>query len=1328
MRLCKVKKTSMLRIAVIFTFVLLIGLLVIQAEAQIDGSLGQQSKPTALPTPTIVASKSDLDAVETAVFNEIANRKQNEFLFSAYSTRLDKVEISADSQYAYAWMGIVDPTTGESIPTEPGLALLQFDGVEWQVTFPVDTNWESLLNDIPPDLIPTVEKDAWLNQNAVYADVLPVAPISGYRLPWEAGRTVYLSGSVAHDEYIPSGNSHYAFDFYIPGVMFNLFSSRAGTVYMYHDSQPNGDDNSPGNYLVLKDTTTNPVTYQLYLHLAQASIPPELRNIGAQVARGQFIGVADDTGASTGHHLHFQVHTNPSSYWGKAVDIIFDDVDINGGRPRIQKDKPYCTWAGDVCNSFRTAYVSGNTKSDPNPPTGNIIGFINGDLIDTASVDIFGWAVDEESGLRNVQIIASYNNEMHDIGPVYTSSPFSFTFNVCQAGVLDGPVSLGLRISDQQSNIAFLPGLVTLTKNYRCTIPPAPCQANSNQVALFSLPDFQGECVILNTGSFLANSFGSVGDNNLESIQIGNNVMATLFADLNYSGRAATLLEDNSNLSDDLVNSNAVSSIIVVPKTQNPSIPQPVWPYPNSTYTPGYPLTLYWRNTGGTTEFQAQILDSSGTKNPIASEWMKVPYWTLGSELDFLVPGTYTWQVRGRNQSGTSSWSIPIGLTVLESAPAGSIQGGLPFQDDVEVLRDWTATGLWHREAGMSPIPAHSGNYYWWFGEASNGDERYFSAKQGTLTSPNFDLPAGSAYFLRFWYAYQTESMMDFWDQRWVQISVDGGPFLNQLQLSGETMNSTGYAVWLPSPVVDLSNFAGSSIRIRFIFDTIEPSGNKPDNDFEGWFIDDISITTQPSPSCPNLNEPNGTPEQATVLTYSPSSMITTEICPNGDLDFYKFWGIAGDLVAANTDAQNQGSSLDTVLTLYDSDGRSILTENDDEDNAGGILDSLLVYRIRRTGWYYLKVRSWDYPAGGASYTYTLRLLSDDSPPTIDLLMPDGGFYRANPIILHAQAVDHESAIDRVRFYWHNLDWSNPVWDYIGEGVMNGGIWEVSFDPSSKLEGSGGAFYAIAYDLSGNTASDGAWNQILDFTPPLTSIQKLSPTQTTNLIHLQWQGQDALSGVKGYDVEVSVDGGAWTSAGNRYFQPQTSTYYPVAPGHLYAYRIRGIDQAGNLESYPSVEDTVTYVPSANDLCNNLDEFENDNTSNQAYMVTLDGLVREHNFCNPNQVNFTGDQDWIHFQATANQQITVMASPDPGSPAFIKLVLYQKVGNNLVEFKQVESSGYGLPVWLNWTAPDPQEYYLFSSSVNPALIGKGAGYWMQVYPGPPRIVTLPVLQK
>jgi len=1323
-----IQNISKLRIAIVALVAFFIFWVSIKVNAQDNRLPVSQVKSTAVPTPTASGTGKDLEAIEAAVFDEIASRKQEEFLYSTFGTRLDKIEISTDNQYAYAWMGIVNPLTQESMPSEPGLALLRFDGMEWQVVLPSDPEWETWLEDAPGDLIPQGEKDVWQEMNAVYADALPLTPIAGYRLPWEAGRTVYLSGSVAHDEYITSGNSHFAFDFYIPATMFNVFASRAGTVYMFHDSQPNGDENSPGNYLVLKDTTTYPVTYQLYLHLAQASIPPELRSIGTPVARGQFIGIADDTGASTGHHLHYQVHTNPSSYWGRAVDITFDDVSINGGRPRILKDKPYCTWAEDVCNTFQTSYISGNTKSDPNPPTGDLIGLSNGQIINSSSFDISGWAADAESGLRSIQVIAAFNNTMHDIGPVFTTSPFSFTFDVCQAGVADGPLSLGLRIMDKQSNIAYLPGLVTLTKNYRCVTPPATCQAGANQVALFDSPDYHGACVVLNPGSYLSSALGAVGDDNLESIKIGANVMATLFVDNSYQGRSQTVFNDNSNLRDDLVNVNSVSSLIIAAKSQPPAIPQPIFPADNDIYIPGNPLTFYWRNVNGAAEFQVQIVNQANPDSPLISNWLDVPYWSLGADLAFLSPGNYTWQVRGRNPTGTSVWSPAVNLTVSQLVVTNPTQSTLPFQDDVEILRDWIPTGLWHREAGTSPIPAHSGNYYYWFGEASNGDERYFSAKQGTLTSPVFTLPAGSTYYLRFWYAYQTESEMGYWDQRWVQVSVNGGPFVNHLQLRGETMNSAGYAVWLPSPVVDLSMYAGSSIQIRFTFDTIDPSGSKPDNDFEGWFIDDISITTQPPAVCSNTEEPNETPGEATLLAYSPASTISAEICPNGDLDFYKFWGTEGDLVAANTDAKSFGSNLDTVVTLLDADGRSVLAENDDEDNPGGILDSLLVYRIRRTGWYYLRVRSWDYPAGGLNYPYILKLLTDETLPTLDLLVPDEAAYGASTVSIKAQAADVGSSIERVRFYWHNPDWSDPAWTLLGEGIQNGGVWEISFNPADKPEGTTGALYAIASDQAGNIFSDGAWNQKIDHTPPTSEVINLSPTQTSTAIAIRWQGQDTVSGLLGYDLQVSVDGGAWVQLNSRYFYPLTSTWHQVEPGHLYAYRIRAIDQAGNLEAYPISEDTVTYVPSAAELCSQIDVYENDTTWGQAPQIALDGIVRQHNLCNPLNTNFITDQDWSWFQVPANQRFSIMAIPVQGSPAYLRLILYQRIGNDLVELKRVASSGYGIPVWLNWTAPAAQVIYLRAESMVPGLIGEGTAYSLQVYPGAPRITFFPTVNR
>ena len=85
--------------------------------------------------------------------------------------------------------------------------------------------------------------------------------------------------------------------------MFPISVAKAATVKRTIWEYPNGNTTNT-NYILIEDTSTNPTTYQIYYHLAQDSIPEDLRTPGAPVYQGQFIENADDTGASTAHHLH----------------------------------------------------------------------------------------------------------------------------------------------------------------------------------------------------------------------------------------------------------------------------------------------------------------------------------------------------------------------------------------------------------------------------------------------------------------------------------------------------------------------------------------------------------------------------------------------------------------------------------------------------------------------------------------------------------------------------------------------------------------------------------------------------------------------------------------------------------------------------------------------------------------------------------------------------------------------------------------------------------------------------------------------------------------
>lgn len=130
--------------------------------------------------------------------------------------------------------------------------------------------------------------------------------------------------------------------------------------------------------------------------------------------------------------------------------------------------------------------------------------------------------------------------------------------------------------------------------------------------------------------------------------------------------------------------------------------------------------------------------------------------------------------------------------------------------------------------------------------------------------------------------------------------------------------------------------------------------------------MDDIVIDFL---TCSDPHEPNDMAGQATPISYG-TTLIDPDICPAGDVDYYAFYGNAGDNIVADIDAWNIGSSLDSVLHLYDTDAVTELASNDDWDG----LDSHIEYTLPADGTYYVKVRDYGTPQGGPDYFYTISL------------------------------------------------------------------------------------------------------------------------------------------------------------------------------------------------------------------------------------------------------------------------------------------------------------------------------------------------------------------
>lgn len=1259
-----------------------------------------QLSSAAPPLPPVPNDDQEENIIEQRILESVHRQREYVLGFLVYDVRVVDLQISQDGKWAIAYLEMSDPVSGETIPGEPGLAIAQRFGREWIITLPADAEWASLIKQIPGELLTDTQKNIFLEMNeAALQGTTTVYP--GYLLPWEAGKTVYLSQSVGHDRYIPSGSAHYAFDFYISKTMYRLYASRAGTVWRARWDVPDGDDSDMGNYLVLQDITTNPTTYQLYLHLAQDSIPPALRSPGAYVAQGQFIGIADDTGQSTGHHLHFQVHSNPNSYWGTALDITFDDVDINGGRPRVSSDAPYCK-PTDICEDFRSAYVSGNViRGDLTPPQGGLSRPATGATIKTNKVRIEGWASDIGSGVDKAQIIANYSGTWHTISEVSSPTTFGLDWDMCADQVPDGPVSLAVRVWDKEGNPSVgFPGLTHIIKDHDCRPKPPACIPTQSQVALYTNTDFLGECLLLNEGTYsdLSALSPRLADE-VESILVGDQVQATLFSEANFTGRSSTHQISDANLSDNPIGNNSLSSIKILKKSTPASVPKDlIYPLEGSTLPGETSVSFHWRDAGGGLEFQVKVTSPSGL---VRSPWLKKPFWNLDREI--LTPGNYSWQVRARNCVETSCWSVwsKPGSFSVSAPPTDLPTVTAPITDDLEGGSDnWLSSGLWNRLSDNQR--AHSGTYSWYYG---NPEARNFAdgkPNSGDLTLRPVYIPS-TGYVLRFWYRYETESDGSIWDQRWVQISENDGPFRNILQLFDEVQNQ-----WLQA-TIDLSKYAGKTIGIRFHFATLDQVANA---DYEGWYIDDLEVIQFSPPVCADNDN---SPSKARALTFGQT--LKGKMCPTGDIDYFKFEGNAGDRIVLDVDTPSDANNpdLDVVLYLLDTDGESLLSVHDDEIYAEK-LDPHLGYQLTRSGTYFVKARLWAFPTtGGEDFTYQITLTKDNRKPTASFVNPTSNSYLPNSpsLGLDLDASDPGSGISRVEFLWHSGDWAASKWESLGIDQDGDDGWSFEFDLSGLPDQKDIAFFANVYDWAGNWRGAGVFDLGIDRTPPVTSLKPLSSNQTSTAILLEWSGSDNLAGIDYYELQTQVGNGSWSNLSPNPEGSKTSQWFIGNASKDYGFRIRGVDHAANAEVFPSSAETRTTIPSASILCSTPDEWDsnrNDNNPQNATRIEAGDPSKVHNFCNPLRSDRLYDEDWIRFSVEASETYFIQALPLSPMSAVI-LELYNSDGSSLL--MEARSKDLGENAQIIWKSEDAREVYLRVRHLNGGIIGNPVAYRLSV---------------
>ena len=474
--------SKILKFGIILLAGLCLALLVVTVIGfPLEKGLAETAEPTDESQTASATSAEDLiKSVERSL--ETATGR-----WELFDYQIDHIQVQDDGQAALVWLVAVEKETGQPLGREPELALAEKGK---------DDVWKVFLED--EETFENKFTNSQFAEKSLIGDMLDESQampksdrvFGGYYLPWAANLEKRLTWSVAHTSCTPTYYCTHAFDF-ADGTMFPMVAAKGGTVFHWKDTCANGDTYCT-NSITLQDRSTTPWTYQIYLHIAKGSVPDHLKRVGAPVLQGQYIADVDDTGYSSGHHVHFMVVAENTRYtswngyvWGVAEDITFKDVDINwdpvtkGGRPRLKYEAD--SYGGDG----RTYYVSGNQPA--HPPTGGLNTPATKTHITIPQLSVSGWGKDDIA-VTKYELMVNFGSEWVSLYEAPGGANFSTTLDLCDLEIPDGPFKLGLRVWDYEGNPSGILSVRKLIKDVTCSEegedPVVTLQKNGGKLAL----------------------------------------------------------------------------------------------------------------------------------------------------------------------------------------------------------------------------------------------------------------------------------------------------------------------------------------------------------------------------------------------------------------------------------------------------------------------------------------------------------------------------------------------------------------------------------------------------------------------------------------------------------------------------------------------------------------------------------------------------------------------------------------------------------------------------------------------------------------------------
>jgi hypothetical protein len=183
-----------------------------------------------------------------------------------------------------------------------------------------------------------------------------------------------------------------------------------------------------------------------------------------------------------------------------------------------------------------------------------------------------------------------------------------------------------------------------------------------------------------------------------------------------------------------------------------------------------------------------------------------------------------------------------------------------------------------------------------------------------------------------------------------------------------------------------------------------------------------------------------------------------------------------------------------------------------------------------------------------------------DTASPIGTLSISGGamFTKATTVTLSTAAIDAATGVAQVALSNDGTSWTTRPYAPTQS-------WTLPSTDGTRT------VYAKWRDGAGNWSPVASDTIVLDTIAPtattpswrLVSGSTISLGRTT--VRLGWTGSDATTGIGHYELAQSTDGGTWTSVSTSL--TSASLDQLLAPGHTYRFRVRAIDQAGNVGSW-----------------------------------------------------------------------------------------------------------------------------------------------------------------